>query len=139
MAAGQGDFALDWTPNTNHTGIYVAQQKGWYKDEGLDVKILPYSDANTPDTLVGTGQADFGVTSPKRRARPGGQSAREVGGGHLADQTSALASLKSSGWTRGEARGEEILGLRLALRSAGDHHNAQARGRAHGQLRQHHY
>src|SRR6266566_4880822 len=55
-------FALDWTPNTNHTGIYVAQQKGWYKDAGLEVQILPYSDANTPDTLVATGQADFGVS-----------------------------------------------------------------------------
>lgn len=28
-------FALDWTPNTNHTGLYVAQEKGYYKDAGL--------------------------------------------------------------------------------------------------------
>ena len=31
---------LDWTPNTNHTGLYVAQAKGFYKDAGLDVTIL---------------------------------------------------------------------------------------------------
>ena len=41
------NLALDWTPNTNHTGIYVAQENGWYKDAGLDVQILPNSDANT--------------------------------------------------------------------------------------------
>ena len=54
--------ALDWTPNTNHTGIYVAKQKGWYTDEGLDVKILPYSQVSA-DTLVSTGKADAGISS----------------------------------------------------------------------------
>lgn len=64
---GSGDgltkvrFALDWTPNTNHTGLYVAQQKGYFKDAGLDVEILPYNDSN-PDVLVDSGQADFGVS-----------------------------------------------------------------------------
>ena len=53
-------IALDWTPNTNHIGIFVAEQLGYYNDEGLDVKILPY--ANTaPETLVARGKADFAV------------------------------------------------------------------------------
>jgi len=30
-------IALDWTPNTNHTGFYVALEKGWYSDNGLEV------------------------------------------------------------------------------------------------------
>lgn len=34
---------LDWLPNTNHTGIYVAIAKGWYEEEGIEVEILPYS------------------------------------------------------------------------------------------------
>ncbi|GLY30972.1 ABC transporter substrate-binding protein [Kineosporia sp. NBRC 101731] len=54
-------FALDWTPNTNHTGLYVAQQKGYFKDAGLDVTILPYNSAS-PDTLVSAGSADFGIS-----------------------------------------------------------------------------
>ena len=33
--------ALDWTPNTNHVGLYVAQAQGWFKEAGLDVDILP--------------------------------------------------------------------------------------------------
>ena len=34
------DFILDWTPNTNHTGLYVAKEKGYFKDAGLDVDIM---------------------------------------------------------------------------------------------------
>ncbi len=52
---------LDWTPNTNHTGIFVAKEKGWYKEQGLDVTILPYSDSATPEVLLQSGKADVGV------------------------------------------------------------------------------
>ncbi|HVL84726.1 MAG TPA: ABC transporter substrate-binding protein [Pseudonocardia sp.] len=52
--------ALDWTPNTNHTGLFVAQQEGWFADAGLDVRILPYNNAS-PDTLVSSGAAEFGI------------------------------------------------------------------------------
>jgi hypothetical protein len=47
--------ALDWTPNTNHTGFYVARNKGFYKDAGLDVQILsPHQDEykTTPGVLL---------------------------------------------------------------------------------------
>lgn len=54
-------FALDWTPNTNHTGLYVALANGWFSDAGIDVSILPYSDT-APDTLIDSGAADFGVS-----------------------------------------------------------------------------
>jgi ABC-type nitrate/sulfonate/bicarbonate transport system substrate-binding protein len=54
-------FAMDWTPNTNHTGLYVAQQQGWFTDAGLDVQILPYN-STSPDTLVSSGAADFGIS-----------------------------------------------------------------------------
>lgn len=52
--------ALDWTPNTNHTGLYVAQAKGYYDEAGLEVQILPYSDT-AAGTLVANRIADFGV------------------------------------------------------------------------------
>jgi NitT/TauT family transport system substrate-binding protein len=54
-------FALDWTPNTNHVGLYVAQQEGWFRDAGLDVQFLPYN-STSPDTLVSSGAAEFGVS-----------------------------------------------------------------------------
>jgi ABC-type nitrate/sulfonate/bicarbonate transport system substrate-binding protein len=53
--------ALDWTPNTNHTGLFVAQQEGWFAQAGLDVEFLPYNNT-PPDTLVGSGAADFGIS-----------------------------------------------------------------------------
>lgn len=54
-------FALDWTPNTNHTGLYVAQQQGWFEQAGIDLQILPYNTA-LPETLVDAGNAEFGVS-----------------------------------------------------------------------------
>jgi len=53
---------LDWTPNTNHTGFYVAQQEGFYEEDGINLKILPYSEA-AADTIVGAGKANCGITS----------------------------------------------------------------------------
>lgn len=54
-------LALDWTPNTNHTGFYVAQAKGWYADAAIDLRILPYT-GTTPETIVSGGQADCGIS-----------------------------------------------------------------------------
>ena len=54
-------LALDWTPNVNHTGIFIAQQQGWFKEAGLDVELLPYNNTS-PDTLVSSGAADFGIS-----------------------------------------------------------------------------
>ena len=52
---------LDYTPNTNHTGFYVAQEKGYYQEAGLDVEIIEPGD-NATTTMVATGKADFGVS-----------------------------------------------------------------------------
>ncbi|MGW1563714.1 ABC transporter substrate-binding protein [Streptomyces sp. NPDC002144] len=54
-------LALDWTPNTNHTGIYVAQAKGWFKDAGIDLRIVPYG-STAPETLLANHKADFGIS-----------------------------------------------------------------------------
>lgn len=53
-------FALDWTPNTNHIGVYVADALGYFEDAGLDVKILPYG-STAATQLVSAGAADFGI------------------------------------------------------------------------------
>lgn len=53
---------LDYVPNTNHTGIYVAQEKGYFDDEGLDVEIIEPGDDATSATLVATGKGEFGVS-----------------------------------------------------------------------------
>lgn len=53
-------FVLDWTPNTNHTGIYTALEKGYYKDAGLDVEIIQPPEDGALGAL-GSGNAQFGV------------------------------------------------------------------------------
>lgn len=54
-------LALDWTPNTNHTGLYVAKNKGYYADEGIELKLLPYSTSASSDVLVSAKKADVGI------------------------------------------------------------------------------
>ena len=52
---------LDWTPNTNHTGIFVAQAKGFFEEAGLNVEVVqPPEDGAV--TLVASGKAQFGVS-----------------------------------------------------------------------------
>lgn len=54
-------FVLDWTPNTNHTGVYVAQEKGFFEEVGLEVEIVqPPEDG--AEVLVASGRAEFGVS-----------------------------------------------------------------------------
>ncbi len=52
--------ALDYTPNTNHTGLYVAKELGYYKEAGLDVDIVQPAEDGA-DAMVATGSAQFGV------------------------------------------------------------------------------
>lgn len=53
--------SLDWTPNTNHTGLYVAKDKGYYEKVGLEVEIIQPA-SGTAEQLVAARQADFGIS-----------------------------------------------------------------------------
>ncbi|WP_368292634.1 ABC transporter substrate-binding protein [Dehalobacter sp. TBBPA1] len=57
---------LDWTPNTNHTGLFVAQDKGYFKDQGLEVNIVNPSSQGTLEQLVATGKVDFGISAQEQ-------------------------------------------------------------------------
>ena len=54
-------FVLDWTPNTNHTGLYVAQELGYFEEAGLEVEIVQ-SPEDGAEVLVASGKAQFGVS-----------------------------------------------------------------------------
>ncbi len=64
-ASGSGltevTVALDWTPNTNHTGVFAADQLGYYEKQGIKLKVVPYS-STSPETLVAHAKADFGFS-----------------------------------------------------------------------------
>lgn len=53
-------IVLDWAPNTNHTGLYVAKELNYFSDEGLDVEIIQPPQGNAT-MLVATGRAQFGI------------------------------------------------------------------------------
>lgn len=55
-------LVLDYVPNTNHTGLYVAQDLGYFEKEGLKVNIIEPGDNNTAATLVATNKGQFGIS-----------------------------------------------------------------------------
>jgi ABC-type nitrate/sulfonate/bicarbonate transport system substrate-binding protein len=57
-------IALDWTPNTNHIGIFIAKELNYYQEVNLDVKVLNPADDNyevTPGKKLELNSADFAI------------------------------------------------------------------------------
>lgn len=52
---------LDYVANTNHTGMYVALNQGYYEEEGLNVNIIEPTEGAT-GTLIAVGKGDFGIS-----------------------------------------------------------------------------
>ncbi len=71
----------DWYPQPEHGGFYMALLKGYYKDAGLDVQILPGSPYITGEQLVSVGSVQFAMGSSDRmiEAVAGGQPLLAVG------------------------------------------------------------
>ena len=55
-------LALDWYPNANHAGIFIAQEKNYFLEEGLKVEIYTPSDPSTVLQTVGAGSDEFGIS-----------------------------------------------------------------------------
>ncbi|WP_343561519.1 ABC transporter substrate-binding protein [Kiloniella sp. b19] len=53
---------LDWFINPDHGPIIVAQEKGYFADEGLEIEIVPPADPADPPKLVAAGKADLAVS-----------------------------------------------------------------------------
>ena len=91
---------LDWTPNTNHAGMFLADASGWYEDAGLDVDFVEPGDSSSLQ-LLATGRADVAVSVAEELvpARAEGLPVRSVAAiiGH---NTSSLVSLAETGITR---------------------------------------
>ena len=55
-------LCLDWTPNTNHTGFYVADKLGYYEEAGLKVTIVQPPEGGA-EMMTASGQAQFGISA----------------------------------------------------------------------------
>jgi len=91
-------LSLDWVPNTNHTGFYVALDKGWYAEEGIDLEIQIPSDPSAALRQVGAGNTEFGVSFQEETtiARASGIPVVSIAA-IIQHNTSAFAALASSG------------------------------------------
>ncbi|MCG1009968.1 ABC transporter substrate-binding protein [Salinicoccus sp. ID82-1] len=90
-------FVLDWTPNTNHTGIYAAQAEGYYEERGLDVNIVLPGEAGAEQT-VATGNGDFGISAQENVTQARLQGVDIVSlAAIIQDNTSVLASPEEYG------------------------------------------
>ena len=54
--------ALDWYPNANHAGLVLADQRGYFAEEGLDVELYTPADPTTVLQTVGAGRDTFGIS-----------------------------------------------------------------------------
>ena len=61
---------LQWFPQAQFAGYFAAKDQGFYKDEGLDVTILPGAVEIVPATVVAGGQAEFGISWVPRMLAP---------------------------------------------------------------------
>lgn len=97
-------FCLDWAPNTNHTGIYVAQQQGFFAEEGLDVTIVQPAEDGA-EAMIGTGQCELGVSFQDYIAGAliGGNTNIQAVAAVIQHNTSGIMSRKEDGITTAHA------------------------------------
>ncbi|MGM0602986.1 MAG: ABC transporter substrate-binding protein [Bacillota bacterium] len=61
-AAEEVDFLLDWVPNTNHTGLFVAEEMGWFEENDIQVNFIEPGSNMSVEQVVGAGRADLGIS-----------------------------------------------------------------------------
>lgn len=64
VALTKVSVALDWFPYSAHTGLFIAKDRGYFKNEGLDVNIVTPADLSTVLQTVASGRDDFGISVP---------------------------------------------------------------------------
>jgi ABC-type nitrate/sulfonate/bicarbonate transport system substrate-binding protein len=88
---------LDWVPNTNHTGLFVAQSRGFFAEEGLAVEIIQPGEVYAEQAVAG-GVADFGISFQEQvtLARADGVPIVSIAA-VIQHNTSGFASLSEAG------------------------------------------
>jgi putative hydroxymethylpyrimidine transport system substrate-binding protein len=97
-------IVLDWYPWANHTGLYLAQAKGYFKDEGLEVDIHPPSNPEDIIKVVAAGTDNFGISYQTEvlTARAAGVPIKSVAA-IVQHPLNTIMVLKGSGITRPKA------------------------------------
>lgn len=62
QAADKMTLILDWFVNPDHGPIIVAQEMGYFADQGLEVEVIAPADPSDPPKMVAAGRADLAVS-----------------------------------------------------------------------------
>ena len=62
MAKDKITVLLDWFVNPDHAPLFVALEKGYFADHGLEVEMIAPSNPNDPPKLVAAGKTDIAVS-----------------------------------------------------------------------------
>ena len=91
-------LTLDFYPNPDHAGIYMAQKRGYFEEAGLDVSIAAPSDPAAPVKQVAAGRTDLAITYEPEVALAREQGLDVVAVGALVDRPlTSLIWLRESG------------------------------------------
>lgn len=103
-------LALDWYPNANHSGLYMAQDRGYFSEAGLSVELLVPADPTTVLQTVGAGRDTFGISYQSEVLFARGQDVPVVSIAALVQHPlNSLMVLADSGITRpGDLFGKRI-------------------------------
>lgn len=106
-------ISLKWLHQTQFAGVYVAKEKGFYEDEGLDVEIKEWDFAGTQEKDLAEGKEDFALMNPIEvlKAVDKGLDFRAVAIIYQ-DASWALVALKESGITTPADFRGKVLGLK---------------------------
>lgn len=86
-------FMLDWVPNVNHTGIFAAQELGYFEEAGLNVEIIQPGEVFA-EQAVASGAADYGISFQEQVTIARADDVPLVSiGAVIQDNTSGFASL----------------------------------------------
>lgn len=101
---------LDFYPNADHAGIYMAQKLGYFEEAGLDVAIDTPSDPAAPMKLVAAGRSDLAISYEPEVALAREQGLGVVAIGALVDRplTSLIWLRKSGVKGVGDLRGKTV-------------------------------
>lgn len=115
---------LDWFPNVDHMPIYLAQQRGFFNEQGVSVAILNPSDTSDALKLAAAGKVDLAVSYEPQTLMAAGRGIDvRVVGRLIGHPLTTLMYLKSSGFNKpadlsGRTVGYTVPGLMDVLMDA---------------------
>jgi putative hydroxymethylpyrimidine transport system substrate-binding protein len=119
-AAQPLSLTLDFYPNADHAGIYMAQKLGYFEEAGLDVSIETPSDPAAPLKLVAAGQSDLAISYEPEVALAHDKGLDVIAIGALVNRPlTSLIWLKQSGIKGvGDLRGKTVASAGIPYQNA---------------------